>query len=202
MKLYYSKASPFARKAILSAHVLGLSSSLELFPVDVYQPPADYKNINPLIKVPALEINPGEILTNSPFICQYMNEISRNGKKIFPQGHDLWKALNDESIADGATEAAVARRWESHLRSPDKFDSKIDSRHKEKIQNALSYFEKKLADFSNTELRIQEISLLCSWDYLQFRFAHESWDQSFQKISAWAQSWNQSHPMIEDSRPK
>lgn len=201
MKLYYSKSSPFARKVIISAEVLKLSSELELVTVDVYQPPSNYKELNPLIKVPSLELPNGEMLTNSPFICQYLNSISSSKNKIFPTDQSLWSALNFQSIADGATDAAVSRRWESHLRSSEKFDPKIDQRHKDKIENSLVFFEKKLTQFSDEKLTISEISLICFVDYLQFRFAHEQWENKFPIAFNWVKNWYTKNPILNQTKP-
>ena len=126
MKLFFSKHSPFARKVRIVSNVLGIQNKIELIATDIFNPPVNYKSVNPLIKVPALEMADGRMLTNSPFICQYLSQTTPGGQKIFPLGPELWSALNVQSIADGGSDAAVARRWEMHLRSSEKFDKKID----------------------------------------------------------------------------
>ena len=74
MKLYYVPISPFARKVILTASVLGIRDKLELISMDIFNAPENFRKINPLIKVPALETDSGEYLVNSPFICQYLSQ--------------------------------------------------------------------------------------------------------------------------------
>lgn len=200
MKLYYSKSSPFARKVQITAAVLGIKKKMELIPTDVFIPPADFRKINPLIKVPALEMDSGEMLVNSPFICQYLAQTTPGGHKIFPLGPDLWPALNIQAIADGGTDACVARRWEAHIRAPDKFDSKFDRRQQEKVKNALEFFESNLFHFSRTELTIKEISLICFVDYILFRFAHENLDNEFPRTFAFVKKWNE-NPLVKESSP-
>jgi glutathione S-transferase len=188
MKLYYSPPSPFARKVRLTAAVLGIK--LDLVSMDVFNAPPSYTKINPLIKVPALEMPSGEILVNSPFICQYLAQTHSQGFKIFPQGPELWQALNIQAIADGGAEACMARRWEAAIRAPDKFDPKIDQRHKEKMVNAFDYFENNLFLFSTSEMSIKEISLISFVDYVNFRFPHEKWGDRYPRVFGWAEKWN------------
>lgn len=200
MKLYYSKSSPFARKVQITAAVLGIQKKLELVSTDVYSPPAQYRKINPLVKVPAFETDSGEMLINSPFICQYLAQTTPGGQKIFPQGPDLWPALNIQAIADGGTDAAVNRRWETHVRSPDKFDSKIDQRHLEKVKNSLEFFESNLYQLSSADLTIKEISVICFVDYINFRFAHEKLENQYPRIFAWTKKWNE-NSLVKESSP-
>lgn len=200
MKLYYSKSSPFARKVRIVAAVLEIQDKIELVSTDVFNPPTEYKKINPLIKVPALETDSGETLTNSPFICQYLAQVTPGGQKIFPLGPELWTSLNIQSIADGGTEACVARRWEAHVRSPDKFDPKIDQRHNEKIKNALEFFENNLFQFSKSELTIKEISLICFVDYINFRFSHENFENLFLRTFNQVREWNKI-PIVKATSP-
>lgn len=202
MKLYYVPISPFARKVILTASVLGIRDKLELISMDIFNAPENFRKINPLIKVPALETDSGEYLVNSPFICQYLSQTTPgSANKIFPMGPDLWSALNVQAIADGGTDACMARRWEMHLRAPGKFDEKIDLRHKEKVVNALDYFTSNLFQFSKTDLTIKEISLICFIDYINLRFPHEKWENRFSQVFAWVKKWNE-NPIVKETYPK
>lgn len=199
MKLYYSKSSPFARKVRLAAQVLGLDGKLELVLVDVFGDTAQFRNINPLIKIPALEMETGETLVNSPFICQYLASL-KPGQNLYPQAPELWQALNFQAVADGGTDAAVLRRMES-LRSPDKQDSKFNRRQNEKIENALEFCEDNLFRLSQQDLTIAEISVICFVDYVQFRFGHEHWDQKFPKLFSWVQGWNGRNSLAKETAP-
>jgi len=82
MKLYYSGTSPFARKVRVAAMILGLNSEIELVTTDVYVA-TDYSKVNPLVKIPALTTREGQVITNSPFILEYLDFLSL-GRKIIP----------------------------------------------------------------------------------------------------------------------
>jgi glutathione S-transferase len=196
MKLYYSPTSPFARKVILSASVLGLGHELELESADVYQRNISYvTRINPLNKIPALQTREGNLLVNSPFICDYLNSLPTVKKVIPTQGPERWKVLNNQAIADGIMEAAVLRRYEvlrkSHLRDPN-----FDKRQWDKINDSLQYFESHLAEFLG-ELQLDGITLLCAIGYLDFRFAHETWLERFPRLREWYNLHKEWKPFIE-----
>lgn len=199
MKLFYSKTSPFARKVRVATAVLGLQKKLDLIQTDVFNNSDSFKHINPLIKIPALEMDSGEVLVNSPFICQYLSTLT-SGQMLFPIGPELWSALNFQAIADGGADAAVLRRMEG-LRSPDKREPKFESRQNEKIENALHFCQKNIAQLSKQNLGIAEISVICFVDYLSFRFGYEHWDSRFSRLFDWVNQWNSCNSALAETRP-
>jgi glutathione S-transferase len=200
MKLYFSPTSPFVRKVRLIAACLELSQEIEIVPTDVYADNEDYKRINPLIKIPALETRDGQVLTNSPFICQYLISL-KPGSGLWPQGSDLWRILNFQSIADGGMEAAVLRRYES-LRRADKFDLSFDHKQRKKILNSLEFLERNLSELSANQMGIAESSALCLVDYMHIRFAHENLGDLYPRLFAWASKWNEISWVKQTAPPK
>ena len=86
MKLYSNAASPFARKCRVIAHELGLKLE-EIRTLPMQDP--EFRRINPLGKIPALMLDDGSVLIDSPVICEYLNHMG--GGKFFP-GMNIWKA--------------------------------------------------------------------------------------------------------------
>jgi len=114
MKLRYGAASPYARKARVMIHECGLQERIELELTDVWAPDADITNDNPLGKVPALIGDGGEVLYDSPVICEFLDS-QHDGLKLFPpSGGARWKALRRQALADGIMDAAILRRLESN----------------------------------------------------------------------------------------
>ena len=95
MKLYHSPASPFVRKALVAAHELGLADGIEIVPVamtPVKGVPA-LNEENPLGKIPALVLDDGTALYDSPVICEYL-DTRHDGAPLFPaEGPERWTAL-------------------------------------------------------------------------------------------------------------
>ena len=109
MKLYSNTASPFARKCRVVAHELGLKlEEIRTLPVQ----DENFRRINPLGKIPALVLDDGSVLIDSPVICEYLNDLG--GGKFFPgtsafrHNSGRWKALGLQALGDGLADAAVA----------------------------------------------------------------------------------------------
>ena len=103
MKLYTNPASPFARKCRVIAHELGL----KLEEIDVNARDNDsLRAVNPLKKIPALVLDDGSALFDSPVICEYLNEIG--GGKFFP-GMSVWRQASIRPL-EGARPAGAGRR--------------------------------------------------------------------------------------------
>ena len=85
MKLYYGALSPFVRKVMVLAHEKNLVSALELVPAPLtpLEPNRDLMRANPLGKIPALELDDGMVLFDSPVICEHLDTLG-SGPKLFP----------------------------------------------------------------------------------------------------------------------
>ena len=75
MKLYYSPASPYARKVRVVAIETRLDRNMEMVNVTVSPvvPNADVDKHNPIGKIPALSAK-GMDLFDSPVICEYLRQ--------------------------------------------------------------------------------------------------------------------------------
>jgi glutathione S-transferase len=180
LKLYGNAASPFARKCRVIAHELSIK--LEEVRTLPMQEPA-FRRVNPLGKIPALQLDDGSILIDSPVICEYLNHVG--GGKFFP-GMSIWrnttgrwKALGLQALGDGLADAAVA--WVIAGRQtpvPDDFRT----RQMEAITATLDVLER--SKFA-TDPTIGEIAVACSLGYLEFRMPDLDWKATRPKLSGW-----------------
>src|SRR5262249_55918310 len=118
LKLYGTPISPFARKAMVIAHELGLKLEILPRPNDA----EEFRRVNPLGKIPALVLADGSVIFDSPVICEYLN--AQGGGKFFP-GNSLlrgdqgkWRALTLQARGDGLADAAVAIMTENRQAAP------------------------------------------------------------------------------------
>ena len=72
MRLWQNPASPFARKVRIVVRELGLTARVEEIATAVspVSPNADLAKQNPLVKIPALLTDTGEVLYDSSVICE------------------------------------------------------------------------------------------------------------------------------------
>ncbi|HUA54054.1 MAG TPA: glutathione S-transferase [Candidatus Sulfotelmatobacter sp.] len=185
MKLRFSPASPFVRKVTVVALETGLDARVERVPASVAptKPNPDIQKDNPLAKVPALVLDNGETLYDSPVICEYLDSL-HGGAKMFPAaGAARWTALRRQALGDGILDAAVLTRYESIRPDPYKWQEWMDGQMA-KVQGALAAFEAEAGALGAT-LDIGTITLGCALGYLDFRFADLGWRKSFPKLAAW-----------------
>ena len=79
MKLLTAPASPFARKAEIMVIELGLQESVSIENPGAVTPVsnnAQLNAVNPLGMLPALELDDGDCLYDSPVICEYLNQLA------------------------------------------------------------------------------------------------------------------------------
>jgi glutathione S-transferase len=180
LKLYTNPASPFARKCRVIAHELGLK--LEEIHTAPFQDP-DFRRINPLGKIPALVLDDGSVLLDSPVICEYLNHSGGGkffpGMSIFRNSSGRWKALCLQALGDGLADAAVA--W-TLLGRADPVPQAARARQKETVLSTLGALEK--VKFAK-DPTIGEISVACAIGYVDLRLTDLDWRSSHPKLSGW-----------------
>ena len=119
MKLFYSPASPFARKVRAAAIELGLSDRLELEIINTAPGKPDRafaQAYNPLRKVPTLLCDDGTTVYDSTLICEYLDALAGGGRIIPREGAPhRWRVLTNHTLAHGLCEACLSTRshWSS-----------------------------------------------------------------------------------------
>jgi glutathione S-transferase len=189
MKLRVNKASPFARKARILAREAGLTGRVEEVETTVSPVNAndDLARQNPLVKIPALVTDSGEMLYDSAVICEYLDSL-HGGKKAFPaSGPERFAALRRQALTDGIMEAAVLCRYEMAVR-PEALRWKdwIEGQ-KRKILGGLDALEAEVESWSG-DFGITEIGAACALGYLDFRFADWQWRSGHPKLAKWYES--------------
>ena len=196
MKLYSSPASPFARKARIIARML----SLELEEIDIDpRSNAQFRAVNPLAKIPALVLDDGTALYDSPVICEYLDEIG-NGS-FFPKiglmggAEERWRALHLQALGDGICDAAVAHVVESRLPEATR-NTDAMKRHAAAIAASLDALEHASAKFAD-EPTIGEIAAGCALGYLDFRMSDHDWRKQRRQLAGWYQGFLDEPAMVE-----
>ncbi len=194
MKLYTNPASPFARKALIIAHELGLK-------LDVIKTiPAgneEFRRINPLGKIPALVLDDGSVLIDSPVICEYLNHVG--GGKFFPgmsiwrQNSGRWKALGLQALADGIGDAAVALVVDRKLPPEKQNETASGAATGAVINSALDALER--VTFAK-DPTIGEIAVGCALGYVDFRLSALEWRASRPKLAEWYAKFSQFQSML------
>ena len=200
MQLRYSPTSPYVRKVSVCAIELGLAERIERIPTDTLDPNSDLAEHNPLVKVPALILEGGEVLYDSPVICEYLDSL-HDGAKIFPPaGPERWTALRRQALGDGILDAAILRMLET-LRRPEalRWRGWID-KQTGKVTRALDRLEAE-AEALEGPLTIGQITIGCALGYLDFRFADDKWRAGRPNLAAWHEDFA-GRPSMQETDPQ
>ncbi len=98
--------------------------------------------INPLGKVPVLQLDNGERLFDSRAILDHLDELASTDRRMVPAGGpDRRAILRIEAVALGLTEKLYERIFEGARRAADKRDPNVVARVERQINSALSWLE-------------------------------------------------------------
>lgn len=199
MKLRFSATSPYVRKVMATAHETGLESRIERVPAAVWAPDTDIAKHNPLGKVPALITGEGEVLYDSPVICEYLDSLHK-GPKLFPAaGTARWKTLKLQALADGILDAAILRRLEGQ-RPPAQRSQAWLARQTASVKRGMDALEAEAARWGDA-LTIGQIAAGCACGYLDFRFGQEDWRPGRPRLAAWYQHFAE-RPSMQATAPR
>ena len=198
MKLRYSPTSPYVRKVTVTAIETGLDKRIErIFTMPASAP--DLPNDNPLGKVPALIMDNGEPLIDSPVIVEYLDSLHSGAKIVPPSGEARWKALRLQALADGMLDAAVLRLME--MRRPANEQSKAwMERQRTVVHRGLDWLEQHAGELDES-LTIGNITAAIVGDYLDFRFGSDDWRKERPKLAQWQKRFA-ARPSFKETYPK
>lgn len=199
MKLFHSPTSPYVRKVVVTAIECGLDSRIERVPGNYRDPKAPLHAQNPLGKVPALILDDGQRIFDSPVICEYLDSLHGGTKIVPPSGFDRWAALRRQALADGILDAAVLRLLEGRRPANEQSPAWI-ARQKAAIDRALDALEGEAAQFGDG-VTIGHITVGVALGYLDFRFSGDKWRDRCPNLARWYERFAQ-RPSMSGTVPK
>ena len=198
MNLRHAPASPFVRKVMVVAHEHGLAERIEIVSTSVSPVQANDSLAadNPLMKVPSLTTDDGQVLFDSPVICEYLDSLA-TGRKLFPaDGAARWTALRQQALGDGILDALILCRYELARPEDRRWNGWTDGQMK-KAHQGLAAAERE--DLSGPRT-IGHVTIGCTLGYLDFRFPNDGWRQRHPKLAAWYEDFEQL-PSMQATKP-
>lgn len=197
MKLRSSLPSPFGRKVTIVAMMLGLVDRIEMVPTDTLADNDPIRGINPLGKVPCLELDDGRVLYDSRVICEYLD--LQAGGLLFPADPTArMDALTLQALGDGLMDASILQRYEVMFRDAAQVSDKWLGHQRGKVARALATLE---AAPPAGPLTIGHVALACALGYLDLRF-EGLWRKDHPKLVAWLDAFSAQVPAFEATRVK
>lgn len=177
MKLFFSPASPFARKCRILVREKGLD--VEEVRADPIAGDPALAAVNPLMQVPALIDDAGVAWTDSPLICARLDALAPSPRFI-PEGEARWSVLRREVIADGIMEFGVKIRLENTRPEGERSQAWI-ARWRAGV---LRGFDAAEAAADPTAFELGAVATVCALSWLDFRFPDLGWASAHPKLAA------------------
>lgn len=183
MILYYQTHSPFARKALVFAHEVGIAERLQVIHHET-SPTLRNEKVhaeNPLGKVPVL-LRPGEeAIFDSDVICAYFDTL-HDGRRLIPEsGEARWRALRLQAVAQGLAQAGIGLRWETDRRPAALRYPALADGYTEKVEQTYDWLEQTLD--VDAPLDIGHIALATALSWMAFRELPSFRDR--RRLTAW-----------------
>ena len=200
MQLFFAPFSPYARKCRVMVIEKGLEKRVELVNVAPMENPPELLEVNPLASVPALLLDNGNALCESPVICEYLDTLS-DKPSLFPAFNSpkRFEVLGTAALADGMMDAAVSCVLESR-KPDDKRSPEWIARKENAIRRSIKTIARLPLD-AKAPLDIATIGIVIALDYIGFRLPHLAWRSEHAVLAAWLDEISK-RPSLADTAPR
>lgn len=201
MRLLYAAASPFARIVRIALLETGLHDGVTQQDVALYTPDSAVIPLNPVARVPTLELDDGTVLTESSLILAWI-DARHDGRKLLPRdGSDGWRVLSEMGTAWGLMDGIVA--WARALRPPEneraprviEWETLRGNRIADRLEQAVGQ-----GAYTRPELDAAQIVLGTALGWVEPRHPVWKWREGRPALSAWADRIH-AHPSFQATIP-
>ena len=195
MKLYWSPASPYARKVRAVAREKGLAGRIEEVSVDTAQVPPDLIATNPLGKVPALVLDDGTALFDSPVICAWLDAEGQGAALVPASGPERFLVLRAEALADGVMDLAVGLVMETRKPEGERSPT-TTAKWRGQLDRSLDAMAIDYASLPGSGT-LGHLAYVCALDYVAFRHPDIAWQEGRAALVTWYEAARDRPSLIE-----
>jgi glutathione S-transferase len=182
MKLYWSSNSPYARKVVVVTKELRIDDRVKLIETSAMptKENPELSALNPVTRIPTLQLNTGEVLFDSSLICEYLDEFSDGG--LLPMlGPARRQVLKLELFGLDIMDRAVVCRQETLRPESYRWSGWVDAQF-DRIGKVLDVLD---ANAPALDPDLGSITVGCALEYLDFRFGDRPWRSRRPRLTAW-----------------
>tara|TARA_A100001037_G_scaffold84233_3_gene76337 strand:- start:9755 stop:10414 length:660 start_codon:yes stop_codon:yes gene_type:complete len=198
LKLRYNPMSPYIRKVTVMIAETGLEDKVERVLTHPWTENSDISAVNPLGKVPALELEDGTSLYDSLVICDYLDTLHDGPKMIPNSGMERWLVLRCHALGMGVTDAAALHLFERRRQEGQQSPGWIE-RQWRAVTRGLDQAEQEVDEFTD-QLDLGQICIACAIGLVDFRNPDCGWRDTRPNLSTW---WDKmmARPSFADTVP-
>jgi glutathione S-transferase len=198
MILRSSPPSPFGRKVKLALGILGLENQVTIEKADPTDPNDSIRKQNPIGKIPALIIEDGTVLYDSPVILEYLDHRAGGGKIVPHEPNARFAALTLQALCDGILDACILLVYEGRWRPPEMAVQKWIDHQRGKVERAMRTLEA-APPALDAMPNVGQITLACALGYGDLRF-EGTWRNDHPRLVAWLDEFAARVPAFEKTR--
>ncbi len=162
--------SPFVRRVAVTLHHYHMPFDRNT--MSVFGDAAKMRKINPLIRIPSLILQSGEVLIDSVAIVDYLDELAGPARALVPpHGPERRKILQAAALAQGAAEKAGQVTYERFFHGPKAINKDWEKRCLSQLSAALKQLESQCGApwFSDMRMSHADIMTGCMIGYVKLR---------------------------------
>ncbi len=162
--------SPFVRRVAVTLHHYHMP--FERNALSVFSNMKAMREINPLVRVPALIIENGETLIDSGAILDYLDHKAGQARSLTPaNGPERRKVLHAVALATGCMEKTMATFFERYFHEGKSLSKEWEKRCFDQLHAGLVALEKDCGTpwFSDLHMSQADVSIGCMLGYIKLR---------------------------------
>jgi glutathione S-transferase len=204
MILHWSPRSPYVRKVLIALSEIGLQDRVRTVRTVTggTTPHWELMKLNPVGKIPTLELSDGTVIYDSPVIIEYLDTL-HDGPKLFPAAWpERLTALRRHALGQGMLDSALLLLGEG-FRPPERQSEPHKDLWRAKLKACVEALETEADALAASAFTIGHLAIGVALAYLDFRFAALEWRNGHPKLTTWHETFNarpavQAHPPVDD----
>lgn len=201
MTLHWSPRSPYVRKVMIALHEMGLQDRVKIVRTVAggTTPHWELMKVNPVGKIPTLELEDGTAVYDSPVIIEYLDTL-HDGPKLYPTAWPArLTALRRHALGQGMLDNALPLLGEG-FRPAEKQSEPHKELWRAKLRACVDALEQEADDLATTPFTVGHLTIGVALGYLDFRFDAMQWRNGHPKLAAWHASFN-ARPAVAANMP-
>jgi glutathione S-transferase len=201
MTLHWSPRSPYVRKVMIAIHEMGLQDRIQTVRTVAggTTPHWELMKINPVGKIPTLELGDGSVAYDSPVIIEYLDSL-HDGPKLYPTTWpERLTALRRHALGQGMLDNALPLLGEG-FRPPEKQSEPHKELWRAKLRSCVDALETEADALAADPFSVGHIAIGVALGYLDFRFDVLKWRDGHPRLTAWHASFN-ARPSVAANMP-
>ena len=161
--------SPYVRRVAVTLHLYGMPFTRNA--ISVFGDAEAMARIHPLVRIPSLILDDGEVLIDSAAIIDHLDEAMGPAALTPRSGKERRRVLQATVAATGAIDKAGAVVYERHFHEGARLNQEWEARCKQQLAGAIGWLESQLKGewLTGPKMTQADITTACMVGYLKLR---------------------------------